>query len=129
MTGGSAQLALAASAGAVAAAAAAYMYSRRRDGIAAAVAAFERDGIAVVPGFATALECQEMMEAMAALVEGWDPTTTTSVFKTDDKQSSAQGKDEYFMTSGDAVSLALPAPCRGAHLSHQRGIRAGALLP
>lgn len=91
---------------AVAAACAAYFYHRRRSA-AAVVQAFHRDGIAVVGGFASASECQEMLASMDALVNEWDPTITTSVFKTDDKQSSAQGKDAYFMTSGDAVRFFL----------------------
>ena len=68
---------------------------------------FHRDGIVVVRGFASASECREMLASMDALVEEWDPAETTSVFKTDASQSAAQGKDDYFMTSGDAVRFFL----------------------
>ena len=81
---------------------AAYYYLRRKRARELA-ATFERDGIAVVRGFASVSECQQMLRAMDVLVEEWDPTTTTSVFKTDSTQTSAQGKDDYFMSSGDAV--------------------------
>ena len=94
-----------------AAAAAAWYYFhydwRPRRRAAAVVQAFQRDGIAVVRGFASATECREMLASMDALVEEWDPTETTSVFKTDASQSAAQGKDDYFMTSGDAVRFFL----------------------
>ena len=93
------------------AAAAAWYYFyydwRPRRRAAAVVQAFQRDGIAVVRGFASASECREMLASMDALVEEWDPTETTSVFKTDASQSAAQGKDDYFMTSGDAVRFFL----------------------
>ena len=95
-------------------AAAAYYLLRRRRAREECVATFERDGIAVVRGFASASECQEMMRAMDALVEEWDPTTTTSVFKTDSSQTAAQGKDDYFMSSGDAVPRAKHVPSTAA---------------
>ena len=95
-------------------AAAAYYLLRRRRAREECVATFERDGIAVVRGFASASECQEMMRAMDALVEEWDPTTTTSVFKTDSSQTAAQGKDDYFMSSGDAVHRPAHVPSTAA---------------
>ena len=107
----SGRTAAAATLGAVAATCAAYHYYHRyykhRCRAAAVIRAFHRDGIAVVRGFASASECREMLSSMDALVEEWDPTETTSIFKTDASQSAAQGKDDYFMTSGDAVRFFL----------------------
>ena len=107
----SARTAATATLGAVAAYAAYVCYHRyckpRYYPWAAVTRRFHRDGIAVVRGFASASECREMLASMDTLVEEWDPTETTSVFKTDASQSAAQGKDDYFMTSGDAVRFFL----------------------
>jgi hypothetical protein len=80
---------------------------RPRRRAAAAARRFHRDGIAVVRGFASASECREMLASMDTLVEAWDPAETTSVFRTDASQSVAQGKDDYFITSADAVRFFL----------------------
>ena len=103
----SARAAAAVTLGAVAAYYYFHRHYRPRRRAAAAARRFHRDGIAVVRGFASASECREMLASMDALVEAWDPAETTSVFKTDAGQSAAQGKDDYFMTSGDAVRFFL----------------------
>ena len=103
----SARAAAAVTLGAVAAYYYFHRHYRPRRRAAAAARRFHRDGIAVVRGFASASECREMLASMDALVEAWDPAETTSVFKTDASQSAAQGKDDYFMTSGDAVRFFL----------------------
>ena len=103
----SARAAAAVTLGAVAAYYYFHRHYRPRRRAAAVARRFHRDGIAVVRGFASASECREMLASMDALVEAWDPAETTSVFKTDASQSAAQGKDDYFMTSGDAVRFFL----------------------
>ena len=103
----SARAAAAVTLGAVAAYYYFHRHYRPRRRAAAVARRFHRDGIAVVHGFASASECREMLASMDALVEAWDPAETTSVFKTDASQSAAQGKDHYFMTSGDAVRFFL----------------------
>ena len=117
-----ARSAVAAAAASAAVAVAAYYFLSRRRRAREVISAFERDGIAVVRGFASLSECQEMLRAMDVLVEEWDPTTTTSVFKTDSSQTSAQGKDDYFMSSGDAVCTArqLPLPVTACTLTPSR---------
>ncbi len=83
---------------------------------------FDRDGFVVLRGFVTAAECDEMMSAMASLVDGWEPSSTVSVFETDSKQELAQGSDEYFLSSGDKVRFFLEP---GAHDPKTNALRDG----
>ena len=68
---------------------------------------FERDGFLLLPGFASAAECESMMATMRALIDETPVDELTSVFRTDGKQSKAQGSDDYFMTSADKVRFFL----------------------
>ena len=76
------------------------------------LAAFERDGVGVVPNFATPEECRALMDRMAVLVEGWDPENPEEesvVFRTDGEQLKNQGSSDYFLDSGDKVHFFLEA--------------------
>lgn len=75
-------------------------------GITVDVDAFERDGCGIVRGFATAEECDEMRQSMKTLVENWDPKEVT-VFRTDGKQSEAQGSSDYFLDSANCIGFFL----------------------
>ncbi len=83
---------------------------------------FSRDGYAVVRNFASQQECDAMMARMDELIDAWDPyeshwrgdgednatrTSKPSVFRTDGAQESAQGSDDYFLTSSDKVHFFL----------------------
>ena len=59
---------------------------------------FQRDGCAVVKGFATAEECDGMMARMSTLIDAWDPMELV-VFRTDSKQVDAQAQSDYFLNS------------------------------
>mmetsp|Transcript_38832 Transcript_38832/g.86771 ORF Transcript_38832/g.86771 Transcript_38832/m.86771 type:complete len:396 (+) Transcript_38832:71-1258(+) len=69
---------------------------------------FARDGLLVIPGFATPEEVDGMMARMSELVGQWDPySAKASVFRTDDNQESAQGSDAYFLESADKIHFFL----------------------
>jgi phytanoyl-CoA hydroxylase len=64
------------------------------------VAAFERDGFMVLPGFVTPESCARLREAAAAILDDFDPDDVRSIFTTNEQTRHA---DEYFLTSGDKV--------------------------
>mmetsp|Transcript_16759 Transcript_16759/g.27796 ORF Transcript_16759/g.27796 Transcript_16759/m.27796 type:complete len:339 (-) Transcript_16759:448-1464(-) len=70
---------------------------------------FQKNGFLIIRGFASAAECKCMQEAMAKLIDAWDPSSATSVFKTNKEQQQAQGKDDYFISSADKVRFFLEA--------------------
>ena len=71
---------------------------------------FHRDGVALVPGFASGEECEEMMGRMAELIDAWDPVTIQS-FRTDGDQVEDQGSSDYFLDSaGVGVALVFDLP-------------------
>lgn len=63
-------------------------------------AAFERDGVLVIPDFYSSDACDGLRARMAELVEDFDRTEAGAVFSTTDRQ---QLRDEYFLESGDKV--------------------------
>ena len=63
-------------------------------------AAFERDGVLVLPDFYTHDECDALRARMGEMVESFDQTAASAVFTTTDRE---QLRDEYFLTSGDKV--------------------------
>jgi len=70
---------------------------------------FDSQGFLVERSFITTAECTDMIDRISTLVEeNWhpdDPTTPSavSVFRTDSKQTSAQGSSDYFLDSADAI--------------------------
>eukprot|EP00501_MAST-03F_sp_TOSAG23-6_P001967 GSMAST32.ASY1.ANO1.2051.1 assembled CDS len=70
------------------------------------VDAFHRDGVGVVKQFASREECEEMMERMKTLIDSWDPKTVEA-FRTDEKQTEAQGRSDYFLDSADRIHFFL----------------------
>ena len=46
---------------------------------------FNNNGVGIVRNFASATECKSMMDRMAELVEGWDPSASVE-FRTDNDQ-------------------------------------------
>lgn len=63
-------------------------------------AAFERDGVLVLPDFYSADECDALRARMAEMIDGFDTTSASTVFTTTDRD---QLRDEYFLESGDKV--------------------------
>mmetsp|Transcript_2328 Transcript_2328/g.4163 ORF Transcript_2328/g.4163 Transcript_2328/m.4163 type:complete len:416 (+) Transcript_2328:37-1284(+) len=69
---------------------------------------FDRDGFVVVKGFASDSQCAEMMQQMGRIIDSWDPEADkVSVFRTDKAQESAQGSDDYFLSSADKIHFFL----------------------
>ncbi|GMI46931.1 hypothetical protein TrCOL_g8442 [Triparma columacea] len=68
---------------------------------------FHAHGFLKVNSFVTSEEADEMIAQMTKLVdESWhpgDPSTPSAVFRTDEKQESAQGSSDYFLDSADRV--------------------------
>jgi len=63
---------------------------------------FHRNGCAVIRGFSSRDQCEEMIARILKLVGEWDGKSS-SVFKTDHCQLTAQGQDDYFFESADKV--------------------------
>jgi phytanoyl-CoA hydroxylase len=63
------------------------------------LAAYARDGFAILPGFVTDAECEALKARAAELVAGWD-RRETSAFSTRDQ---AHARDRYFRESGGAI--------------------------
>lgn len=68
------------------------------------IAAFHREGFLVLPGFASAADCDALMARAAALVEAFEPATLPSVFSSVDQ---ARTTDDYFMESGAQIRFFL----------------------
>ena len=64
------------------------------------LANWESQGFLVVDGFATAAACATLRRRMAELIEAFDPSGVTTVFRTDDQ---GHGRDRYFIESGDKI--------------------------
>lgn len=65
---------------------------------------FDQHGFIHVPVFAAIdTEVPAMKKQMEDLAAEWDPTSTVSVFRTDEGQTDAQGSDDYFLTSASRV--------------------------
>lgn len=64
------------------------------------LAAYARDGFAVLPDFATAAECEALKARAAELVAGFDPGAAPTPFSTGDQ---AHARDRYFRESGGAI--------------------------
>lgn len=64
---------------------------------------FDRNGFIHVPGFASESEINDMKQQMEELAREWDPAAKTSVFRTDQGQTKAQGSDDYFLSSASRV--------------------------
>ncbi|MDG2284339.1 MAG: phytanoyl-CoA dioxygenase family protein [Alphaproteobacteria bacterium] len=62
--------------------------------------AWERDGFLVLEGFAKLQECADLLERTEALIAGFTPTATPTVFST---TSTAHARDDYFRGSGDKI--------------------------
>ncbi|HYP53938.1 MAG TPA: phytanoyl-CoA dioxygenase family protein [Pyrinomonadaceae bacterium] len=63
---------------------------------------YERDGYAVLEGFASAEECDALRRRAEELVNDFDPRGLFSVFTT---REQARRSDEYFLDSGDKISF------------------------
>jgi phytanoyl-CoA hydroxylase len=70
------------------------------------IEAYHRDGFLVVPGFADARDCQELMDRALHYVEAFDPTEYRSVFQTDEQTRTS---DDWFLSSGGVVRCFLEA--------------------
>lgn len=68
---------------------------------------FDRDGIAVVKGFASKEECEKMMSRMNTLIDKWDATQDVTAFSTDKDQEKTQGSSSYFLDSADRIHFFL----------------------
>eukprot|EP00039_Didymoeca_costata_P009532 m.126569 g.126569 ORF g.126569 m.126569 type:complete len:188 (-) comp14518_c0_seq15:711-1274(-) len=68
---------------------------------------FDKNGYAVVEGFASEDECNNMMSRMAEILSQWVPKAGHSVFTTGKNQEQARG--DYFLESADKVSVFLEA--------------------
>ncbi len=67
-------------------------------------AAFERDGVLVLEGFADRAVCKSLIDRAGELVDGFDPEAVQSVFSS---KTHAHSADTYFETSGDKVRFFL----------------------
>lgn len=61
---------------------------------------FERDGFAVLPGFAPPAAVNALRARAAEIVAAFDPTESHAIFTTRDESTKSDG---YFLTSGDKV--------------------------
>ena len=64
---------------------------------------FNRNGFIHIPAFASEGEAIGMKKQMVDLAGGWEPVAKTSVFRTDEGQTKAQGSDDYFLSSASRV--------------------------
>ena len=64
---------------------------------------FDTMGFLRIPKFATAAECVDMLGEMHSLIDDWEPGSELAQFRTDSKQSQAQGANKYFFESSDKV--------------------------
>ncbi|YAA60207.1 phytanoyl-CoA dioxygenase family protein [Niveispirillum fermenti] len=64
------------------------------------IAAYHRDGFLMLPGFASAADCDALMARAATLVDGFDADAHASIFSTVDQQKTS---DDYFLSSGDDI--------------------------
>lgn len=75
---------------------------------------FDRDGFLHIKGFASPEECAALQQRMQELIGQWDPEQTLApVFTTDDSQSKAQGKSDYFLDSADRIHFFLEKDAAG----------------
>ena len=65
-------------------------------------AAFAADGFLVLPGFVAPAACDALRARADALVAGFDPGPTRSIFTTDEQ---ARRTDDYFLDSADGVGF------------------------
>jgi phytanoyl-CoA hydroxylase len=70
------------------------------------LAAWERDGFLVLPGFVDAAACDGLKAHADSLIAGFDPDEVRSVFTTHEQ---ARTSDEWFLTSGDQVRFFVEA--------------------
>ena len=68
------------------------------------IADFHREGMLVLPGFASDADCDALMARAAMLVDRFEPTTLPSVFSSKDQ---ARTTDDYFMESGAQIRFFL----------------------
>ena len=68
------------------------------------IAAFHRDGMLVLPGFASDADCNALMARAGVLVDGFEPAELPSVFSSVDQ---ARTTDDYFMESGAQIRFFL----------------------
>jgi len=68
--------------------------------------AYARDGFAVLPGFLSDEDCEELKARAAELVAGFDPRGSPTVFSTADQ---AHANDRYFRESGGAIRFFVEA--------------------
>lgn len=66
------------------------------------LAAFDRDGVLVLPGFYSAEECRTLQDRMIGMLEEIDPGEAATVFSSEEQ---LHARDEYFMSSGDKVRV------------------------
>lgn len=64
--------------------------------------AWDRDGVLVIEDFATAQECQALIERVRAIIEAYDVSDAPTVFETRRQMHAAA---DYFRTSGDKIRL------------------------
>jgi phytanoyl-CoA hydroxylase len=63
---------------------------------------FDKHGFVLVESFSSPDEVQSMKSHMQHLVNSqWNPSESTHVFRTDDKQIEAQGRSDYFLDSAN----------------------------
>lgn len=67
---------------------------------------YARDGYAVLPGAVDAGWCARLRDRILALLDGFEPAATPSVFTTDEQ---VRATDAYFLDSGNAVRFFLEA--------------------
>ena len=63
---------------------------------------FHENGYLVFPEFVSQGECQTLMDRTAILVDQWEPTSSRSVFTTEEQTRTS---DEYFLASGMHTSF------------------------
>ncbi len=63
-------------------------------------AAFARDGFVVLPGFKSPVEIAAVSQRARAIVEAFEPPSTTAIFTTNDQTRTA---DDYFLDSADKI--------------------------
>jgi phytanoyl-CoA hydroxylase len=61
---------------------------------------YQRAGFLVVPRFLDGSTCEEMIARARALVDAFEPTSTVSIFTTNEQTRTS---DEYFLESGNDV--------------------------
>jgi phytanoyl-CoA hydroxylase len=79
-------------------------YQAGDPGIDSRRAHFDLHGFVIIRGFWSAAGCDQQIAKMHELIDGWDPQKENpATFRTDEKQSDAQGSSDYFLDSADRI--------------------------